>query len=109
MNEKYTLPPPEDVILNNQYAFTVNMPVSKGDTEHSILARYVLFFKSLSEYVDFKFFKEYSKTAKVHYHGYVIFRKYSDIIPFYQFIVGYNVCIEMDTISPKYWDVTTRS
>jgi hypothetical protein len=86
--ERHQLPPPEEILAKYPMAFTVNI----NDTSNTLTVhpRYQALLQKISNYADVDMFYEYSKSFKLHMHGWLTIQKKSNILPLY--------CLLNDTV-----------
>lgn len=97
--------PPEDIVLNQWYSLTINVPPSalKGQflLDYNVHEKLLsLNFKTI-KYLQFKFALELSKFGRMHLHGCVRMTKPLAVANFYQALYNMNCNYSFDTIKPE--------
>lgn len=104
-----TMPPPEDLASEQFYAFTLNLKNPLGAfTWNDLYKSYIKKLGRLSAYCYFKMYPEFSSQAKLHYHGFLVFKNYASILPAYIELNNIEGAIKLDTIDDYTWKLYVK-
>lgn len=80
-SDRWQLPSPEDIPINESLAFTVN--INDDSNTLTVYPRYQALFQKMAPYCDIDMRGEYSKRHKFHYHGWLRIKVLKHILPLY--------------------------
>lgn len=83
--DRWHLPAPETIDVDDIYSFTLNINDSKSGIIY-LHPRYQAMLQRISEHCDVDMYYELSKSNKWHMHGWLSFKSYASILPFYMLI-----------------------
>lgn len=98
----FSVPKLEEVVLGTQYTLTINIAASDGifTIDHDELYRFCQVYLKGTAGVIFRLYPEYSRTGRLHLHGYIQFETERSVVRFYERIprMMKECKMEIDTI-----------